>query len=180
MAVALFLIILLLDTLVLTSTSPLLWSQWPKEFDCHLLGLSLKKSTLMEWGIDYKLLSWVITYFATHCLSLPECFTCSSCIFRRTRRFWCDKKWGHKQTKCKTHIYWMANILFEFHTGLSQWPPKFRPKTSKEIAFFIIERLEVSKGSYHFNLTLLSPLASLLKVFRPTWIQDHIGFPREL
>jgi len=61
--------------------------------------------------------------------------------------------------------------------GLSQWPPKFHPKTSREIAFFIIERLEVSKGSNRSDLTLLSPLASLLKVFKPTWIQDHIGLP---
>ncbi len=63
---------------------------------------------------------------------------------------------------------------------MSQRPHKFCPETKKDTAFFIIERLEVSKGSNHSDLTLLSPLAFLLKVFRPTRTQDHIGLPREL
>jgi hypothetical protein len=82
------------------------------------------------------------------------------------------KNKGHKQTKCKTCIYWIANTLSKLHTGPSHWQPKFSLETNKEIAFFIIERLEVFKGSYLFDLTILSPLASLLKVFRPiqiTW-----------
>jgi hypothetical protein len=40
-------------------------------------------------------------------------------------------------------------------------------KTNKEITFFIIERLDVFRGSNCFDLTLLNPLASPLKVFKP-------------
>ncbi len=72
---------------------------------------------------------------------------------------YCDKKQGCKQTKCKTHIYWTTNTLFEFHASLSQWPPMFCLETNKEIAFFIIKRHEVSKGSNCFVFTFLSPLA---------------------
>jgi len=80
------------------------------------------------------------------------------------------KKQGHKQKKWKTCIYWTTNTLSKLHTNPSQWPPKFCLETSKEIAFFIIKRLEVFRGSDRSNLTLLIPLASLLKVFKPTQI----------
>jgi hypothetical protein len=69
----------------------------------------------------------------------------------------------------------MVNTLFKFHSGLSQWPLKFHPKTNKETAFLIIERLKVSKGSDHFDLSLLGPLASFRKVFRPTRINTNPG-----
>jgi len=85
-------------------------------------------------------------------------------------RVYVTKKQGHKQTKCKTCIYWIANTLSKLHTGPSQWPPKFCPEINREITFFIIEKLEVFKGLDRFDLTLLSPLAFLLKVFRPTQI----------
>jgi hypothetical protein len=64
----------------------------------------------------------------------------------------------------------MKNTLSKFHIVMNQRPLKFCPETNKKTAFFIIERLEVSNGSKHFDLTLLSPLASFLKVFRPTQI----------
>jgi len=80
------------------------------------------------------------------------------------------QKQGHKQTKCKTCIYWTANTLSKLHVRSSQWPPKFCPETSKEIAFFIIERLEVFKELDRSDLILLCPLASFLKVLRPTQI----------
>ncbi len=64
----------------------------------------------------------------------------------------------------------MINTLSKFHISLNQWPLKLCPKTSKETAFFIIEKLEVSKGSDHSDLGFLNALASLLKVFRPTQI----------
>jgi hypothetical protein len=80
------------------------------------------------------------------------------------------KNKGHKQTKCKTCIYWTSITLSKLHTNPSQWLPKFCPESNKEIAFFIIERLHVFKGSDCSDLTLLSPLASLLKIFRPTQI----------
>jgi hypothetical protein len=82
----------------------------------------------------------------------------------------CHQKQGHKQTKCKTCIYWITNTLSKLHTGPSQWPPKFYLETSKEIGFFIIKRFEVFRGSNRFDLTFLIPLASLLKVFKPTQI----------
>jgi hypothetical protein len=73
----------------------------------------------------------------------------------------------------------MANTVSKFNIGLSQKPPKLCPETNKEIAFFIIERLEVSKGLDCSNLTLLSPLAFLFKVFTPTQIPNYIGLPQE-
>lgn len=80
------------------------------------------------------------------------------------------KNKGCKQTKCKTCIYWTTNTLSKLHTSPSQCPPKFCSETSKEIAFFIIQKLEVFRGLNHFDLTLLSPLTSLLKAFRPIQI----------
>jgi hypothetical protein len=50
------------------------------------------------------------------------------------------------------------------------WPLKFYPKTNRETAFFTIEMLEVFRGSDCSNLTLLSPLASLVKALRPIQI----------
>ncbi len=50
----------------------------------------------------------------------------------------------------------MTNTFFEFHIGLSECPPKFHLETNKETAFFIVEGLEVSKGSDCSDLIFLS------------------------
>jgi hypothetical protein len=80
------------------------------------------------------------------------------------------KKQGHKQTKCKKCTYWTKITFSKLHTSPSQCLPKFCLETSKEITFFIIKRLDIFKGLDRTDLTLLSPLASFLKVFRPTQI----------
>jgi hypothetical protein len=70
------------------------------------------------------------------------------------------------------HVYIEEQIHSpNFALAQIQWPPKFCPETSKKFAFFIIERLQVFRGSDHFDLTLLSPLASLPKVLKPTQIK---------
>ncbi len=80
----------------------------------------------------------------------------------------------------------MANIFFDFHIGMSQMltkfqmPAKFYLETKKTLPFSSQRGLRFPKGSNRFDLTLLSPLASLLKVFKPTRIQDHIGRTWEL
>ncbi len=74
----------------------------------------------------------------------------------------------------------MTYTFSEFQSGMSKRPPQFCLKTRKDTTFFIIERLNVSKGSDHSNLTLLSPLTFLVKVFRtPRKIgRQHIHFPQ--
>ncbi len=73
----------------------------------------------------------------------------------------------------------MASTFSEFHTNMSQRPPKFCPKTKKYTTIFIIERFEVSKGSNRFDLTLLSPLASLQTNTNlgPHWTTTGIQVP---
>ncbi len=63
----------------------------------------------------------------------------------------------------------MVNTFSKSCIGVSLWPPKFNPIITLFTAFFNKDRLEVSKGSNHSDLSLLNPLAFLLlfKIFRP-------------
>ncbi len=150
-------------------------------------------STCHLWGSFYHILTWVAT---RHCLkkiavndqiAVQVTITCVLRVFHINQVGW--RKWiidlgqkneGSNKQNAK-HVYTERQIhSSNFTLAWVSGHLSLHPETSKEIAFFIIKRLEVSKGLDHFDLIFLSPLASLFKVFRPTQIQDHIRLPREL